>query len=134
MTTGTCAVVWIDEQEGRIAYLGAHDASPAPDGIRIHRRARAASPQDRRATDDHVFYQKIANDLASVHKFLVLGPADAKTRFLKHLHRYDPRLIVRLSAIETTERLTDEELLAAGQAHFKGAEPQFAHSPAFWSI
>lgn len=137
MTTGTCAVVWIDEDEGRIAYIGAHDArsiAAAPDGIRIHRRARAASPQDRRATDDHVFYQKIANDLASVRKFLVLGPAEAKIRFLKHLHRYDPRLIVRLSAIESTEHLTDEELLATAQAHFKRAEPQIAQPPAFWSI
>jgi stalled ribosome rescue protein Dom34 len=127
MTTGTCAVVWIDEEEGRVAYLGA-------DAIRVHRRSKVASPNERRATDDHVFYQKIANDLVSARRFLVLGPADAKTKFVKHLHRYDPRLIARLSAIESVERLTDDELLATAQAHFKRAALPLAQSPAFWSI
>jgi hypothetical protein len=139
MTTGTCAVVWIDEEEGRVAYLGA-DAEHAPQtaqtpgGIRVHRRSKVASPNEKRATDDHVFYQKIANELVSARKFLVLGPADAKTEFVKHLHRYDPRLIARLSAIESVERLTDDELLATAQAHFKRVELPLAQSPAFWSI
>lgn len=139
MTTGTCAVVWIDEEEGRVAYLGDDTehglrTAPAPGCIRVYRRSKVTSPNERRATDDHVFYQKIANDLVSARKFLVLGPADAKTKFVKHLHRYDPRLIARLSAIESVERLTDNELLATAQAHFKRAEFPFAQSPAFWSI
>jgi stalled ribosome rescue protein Dom34 len=139
MTTGRCAVVWIDEEEGRVAYLGADaEHGPrtalAPGGIRVHRRSKVASPNERRATDDHVFYQKIANDLISARKFLVLGPADAKTKFVKHLHRYDPRLIARLSAIESVERLTDDALLATAQAYFKRYEQQVARSPGFWSI
>jgi hypothetical protein len=139
MTTGTCAVVWIDEEEGRVAYLGpeAEDGlrtAQAPGGIRVHSRAKVAGPNERPATDDRAFYQELANDLVSARKFLVLGPTDAKTKFIKHLHRYDPRLIARLSAIESVEQLTDGELLAAGRAHFKRAEPPIAHSPAFWSI
>jgi stalled ribosome rescue protein Dom34 len=139
MTTGRCAVVWIDEEEGRVAYLGADAehgprSAQAPGGIRVHLRSKVASPNERRATEDHVFYQKIANDLAAARKFLVLGPAYAKTNFVKHLHRYDPRLIARLSAIESVERLTDDELLATAQAHFKRYEPRVAQSLAFWSI
>lgn len=132
MTTGICAVVWIERDEARIIFLDANAGLSQTD-IRCHRQAKPANELGRRATEKHVFYQKIANDLAEVRKFLILGPADTKTELVKHLHRFDPRLVARLSAIESMDRLTDEELLATAQAHFRRSMLPTTQ-PAFWSI
>ncbi|MDB5397586.1 MAG: hypothetical protein JWM91_5092 [Rhodospirillales bacterium] len=122
MATGTHAVVWIDHHEARIAFVS-HDATGEvilhPGHAKHHLRSKAGSPEGRRATEDHVFYQKVANDLAHIRGFLVVGPANAKTEFVKHLHRYDPRLVERLSAIESMDRLTDGELMDAARKYFK---------------
>ena len=125
MATGTYAVVWIDHHEARIAFIS-HDTADEvvvhSDNARHHLRSKAGSRDGHRSTDDHVFFQKIANDLAHVRGFLVVGPADAKTQFVKHLHRYDPRLIERLSAIESMDRLTDGEFMALSRKYFKRAD------------
>ena len=125
MATGTYAVVWIDHHEARIGFVS-HDAADEvivhSDHARHHLRPKAGNRDGHRSTDDHVFFQKIANDLAHVRGFLVVGPADAKTQFVKHLHRYDPRLIERLSAIESMDRLTDGEFIALSRKYFKRAD------------
>jgi stalled ribosome rescue protein Dom34 len=125
MTTGTYAVVWIDHHEARVIFVS-HDGSEElvlhPEHSQHHLCSKAGSPEGRRRSEDHVFYQKIANDLAKARGFLVVGPANAKTEFVKHLHRYEPRLIERLSAIESMERLTDPELVAAAKRYFKRAD------------
>jgi stalled ribosome rescue protein Dom34 len=130
MTIGTYAVVWIDHSEARIAFVS-HDAASQvvlhPDHSRHHTHARAGSPDGRRSTDDHVFFQKVANDLAHVRGFLLIGPANAKTEFVKHLHRYDPRLVERLSAIESTDRLTDGELMDVARKYFNRADQSIPH-------
>ena len=122
MATGTYAMVWIDHQEARIAFVS-HDATDEiilhPDNAKHHLRSKAGSREGRRTTEDHVFYQKVANDLAHIRGFLVVGPANAKTEFVKHLHRYDPRLVERLNAIESMDHLTDGELLNAARTYFK---------------
>jgi stalled ribosome rescue protein Dom34 len=131
MAIGTYAVVWIDHSEARIAFVS-HDATREivlhPDHTRHHTHSRAGSPEGRRTTDDHVFFQKVANDLAHVRGFLLVGPANAKTEFVKHLHRYDPRLVERLAAIESMGHLTDGELMDAARKYFNQADqliPQF---------
>ena len=122
MATGTYAVVWIDLEEARIAFVS-HDAASEivlhPDHGRHHARSKAGSPEGRRGMQDHVFFQKVANDLAHVRGFLVVGPAHAKTEFVKHLHRYDSRLVERLVAIESMDRLTEGALLDVARKFFK---------------
>ena len=110
MATGIYAVVWIDLEEARIAFVS-HDAASEivlhPDYGRHHARSKAGSPEGRRGMQDHVFFQKVAND------------AHAKTEFVKHLHRYDSRLVERLVAIESMDRLTEGALLDVARKFFK---------------
>jgi hypothetical protein len=137
MTIGTYAVVWIDQEDARCIFLDADaigDNQLRAEHIRSYHRARAGNQQERRATDDHVFYQKIANDLAPARKFLLIGPAGAKAQFVRHLHRYDPRLIVRLRTMESTERLSDEELVTTAQEYFQCADRPLTRHEAQWSI
>jgi hypothetical protein len=132
MTTGTYAILWIDHREARIVFVS-HDETDEvvlhADHSRHHTRSRAGSPEGARATDDHIFYQKIADDLAHVRGFLVVGPANAKTEFVKHLHRHDPRLVERLTAVEAVDRMTDGELLDAGRKYFKRVDRMIPPTP-----
>jgi len=125
MATGTHAVVWIDRHEAKIVFVdhdGAEEVVVRPEHTRHHLHSKAGSHEGYRATADHVFYQKVANDLADVREFLVVGPAQAKIEFLKHLHRYDPRLIPRLSGVESIDHPTDGNLRAIARQYFKQAD------------
>ena len=125
MATGTHAVVWIDHQEAKIVYVnrdGTEEMVVHPEHARHHLRSKAGSHESYRATADHVFYQRVANDLTDVRGFLVVGPAQAKTEFIKHLHRYDPRLFPRLTGVESMDHPTDGELNAMARQYFRRAD------------
>ncbi len=125
MATGTHAVVWIDHREAKVVFVdhdGTKEVIVHPEHERHHLRSKAGSQDGYRATADHVFYQKVANDLVDVREFLVVGPAQAKMEFIKHLHRYDPRLFPRLSAIESMDHLTDGDLTAMARRYFRGVD------------
>jgi stalled ribosome rescue protein Dom34 len=122
VTTGKYAIIWIDHHEARIVFVSREatdEITLHPEQSRHHPRSRSDSHEGYRPTEDHVFYQRVANDLAYVQGFLVVGPANAKTEFIKHLHRYDPRLITRLSGVESMDHVTDGELLTAARQYFK---------------
>src|ERR1700756_4685355 len=113
MTTGIHVVVWIDATEARIVSVEANASGEVvarPDSHKNHHRSRAGSHEGYRSTVDHVFFQRVANDLANAKSFMVIGPASTKTEFVKHLHRFDPQLFPRLSAVESADRMTDGQL------------------------
>ena len=122
MTVGTHVVVWIDATEARIVTVQANASGEVverPDHNKHHHRSRAGSHEGYRTTVDHVFFQRVANDLANAKSFMVIGPANAKTEFVKHLHRYDPQLFPRLSAVESADRMTDGQLADLARVYFK---------------
>lgn len=130
MTTGIHAIVWIDSAEARIASVCAGvtgEIVERPEHATHHRRSRAGSREGYRATVDHVFFQRVANDLANVKSFMVIGPAEAKTEFVKHLHRYDPQLFPRLSAVESADHMTEGQLAALARSYFKRADGMIRH-------
>lgn len=125
MTTGTHAVVWIDSTEARIIMV-----DPRATGEFVersehagrHLRSKAGSREGYRATADHVFFQRVANDLTNAKSFMVVGPANAKTEFVKHLHRFDPHLFPRLTAVESADDMTDAQLAALARDYFMRAD------------
>lgn len=130
MTTGTHAVVWIDASEAKIVSVDANatgEIVERPDSSAHHTRSRAGSREGYRTTVDHVFFQRVANDLARVKSFVVVGPANTKTEFVKHLHRYDPQLFPRLSAVETADHMTDAQLAALAREYFKRFDRMIPH-------
>ena len=122
MTIGTFAVVWVDQEQARSIFLDGDtlsDEQPSARQAHSYRRARVGNPDDRRSADDHIFFQRIANDLAIARRFLVIGPAEAKARFAAHLRRFDPRLVVRMRAIETAIALADDALVMTARDYFQ---------------
>jgi len=130
MPTGTHAVVWIDNTEARIVMV-----DPRATAMRVehsqnatrHLRSKAGSREGYRATADHVFFQRVANDLAAAKSFMIVGPANAKTELVKHIHRFDPHLFSRLSAVESADQMTDSQLEAFARDYFIGADRLIPH-------
>jgi hypothetical protein len=123
-------VVWIDATEARIVSVEANargELVERADDNRHHHRSRAGSHEGYRTTVDHVFFQRVANDLASAKSFMVIGPANTKTEFVKHLHRYDPQLFPRLSAVESANQMTDGQLADLARVYFTKTDGMIRH-------
>jgi hypothetical protein len=130
MPTGTHAIVWIDSTVAKVVTVDSRAAVEVVErsqNATRHLRSRAGSPKGYRAIADHVFFQRVANDLAGVKSFMVVGPANAKTELVKHLHRFDPPLFSRLSAIESAEDMTDAQLTALARDYFLRADRIIPH-------
>ena len=131
MSTGVHAVVWIDHTEARIVTVDPRAAVEAVEHAqtaRRHLRSKAGNREGYRPVADHVFFQRVANDLAGVKSFMVIGPANAKTELVKHLHRFDPPLFSRLSAVESADDMTDAQLTALARDYFARADRIIPHS------
>ena len=130
MPTGTHAVVWIDNTEARIVMVDPRATVRLVEhsqNASSHLRSKAGSREGSRAIADHVFLQRVANDLAAAKSFMIMGPANAKTDLVKHIHRFDPHLFSRLSAVESAERMTDPELEAFARDYFASADRVIPH-------
>ena len=130
MPTGTHAIVWIDNTEARIVRVDPRATTEVverSDNATRHLRSKAGNREGYRPVADHVFFQRVANDLASVKSFMVIGPANAKTELVKHLHRFDPPLFSRLSAVESADDMTDAQLAALARDYFLRADRIIPH-------
>lgn len=130
MPTGTHAVVWIDSTEARIVMVDPRATVKLVEhsqNATRHLRSKAGSREGYRATADHVFFQRVANDLAATKSFMIVGPATAKTELVKHIHRFDPHLFSRLSAVESADQMTDSQLEAFARDYFIGADRMIPH-------
>jgi stalled ribosome rescue protein Dom34 len=132
MPTGTHAVVWIDSSEARIVTVEPSAMAEIVEhsqNAKRHLRSKAGNREGYRATADHVFFQRVANDLASAKSFMIVGPANAKTELVKHIHRFDPHLLARLSAVESADQMTDAQLAALARDYFARVD-RVIHHPA----
>jgi len=131
MTTGTHAIVWIDNSEARIIMVDLRDTGEAVEHSQNagrHLHSKAGSPEGNRATADHAFFQRVADDLANAKSFMVVGPANAKTEFVKHIHRFDPHLFSRLTSVESADDMTDAQLAALARDYFVRADRIIPHA------
>jgi stalled ribosome rescue protein Dom34 len=130
MPTGTHAIVWIDNDEARIVTVDPRATVRVVEhsqNARRHLRSKAGSRGKYRATADHVFFQRVANDLAAAKSFMIIGPANAKTELVKHIHQFVPHLFPRLSAVESADQMTDGELEAMARDYFIKADRIIAY-------
>ena len=124
MPTGKHAVVWIDSSEARVVTVDPQATTEVverSENAKRHLRSKAGNREGYRVTADHVFFQRVANDLAAAKSFMIVGPANAKTELVKHIHRFDPHLFARLSAVESADHMTDAQLAAMAWDYFVGA-------------
>ncbi|HXJ01991.1 MAG TPA: hypothetical protein VNH44_12270 [Micropepsaceae bacterium] len=119
------AIVWIDHREARIFHFNKLEADSQiihPHNPDKHIHHKANSVGSGHAAEDQAFFHDIAAAIADAPAFLVAGPANAKTEFVKHLHRHHPELIEKLAGVETVDHPSDGQLLDYARRYFKAAD------------
>ncbi|TKD09947.1 translational machinery protein [Polyangium fumosum] len=117
------AVVWLDHNEAHIfhltpeSYAGEVIRSPHAHS-KLHRKAGPKASSGHANEDPH-YYHDVAMLLAGTEEILVVGPANAKDAFVRHLENHHHDLKSRIVAVETLDHPTDKQIVAHARAYFK---------------
>ncbi|MGB3809155.1 MAG: translational machinery protein [Parvibaculum sp.] len=115
------AVVWIDHHEAHIVEINLDEHSAA---TVLHKHAikhtqhSAGKSRSWRAPEDPAYYEDVVKALAGVGEILIVGPANAKLEFLKHLQAKHADLAAKVVGIETVDHPTNGELANYAAAYF----------------
>jgi hypothetical protein len=125
MTTYNHAVLWIDHNEAHAIYFDAHEADSkvihAPNSP-WHIHATSGTPAGTHLATDPKFLDQVSQALAAAREVLVLGPSSAKDDFVKHVGKHDKALAQHILGVETADKMSDAELVAAARRFFKAAD------------
>ena len=118
------AAVWIDHDEAKIFFLSpeAFDVSSvqAPHS-HVRRHEGITRERDRSADQEH-FFRDVARALEGAAEILVVGPAQAKIEFMKHVREHDKPLAMKVLGVETVDHPTDGQLVAHVRKYFRIAD------------
>lgn len=119
------AVVWIDHHEARVFHFSATDVESLvlhPEHPTRHIHHKANSVGSGRASEDHDFFQAVAQSIADAGAVLITGPADAKTQLNKYISQHDPKLMKTIVGVETVDHPSDAQLVAYARHYFKAED------------
>ncbi len=71
-----------------------------------------------KAQEDQKYYHDIAEALEGASEVLVVGPANAKLQFIKHIHAHDKDLVDKIIGVETVDHPTDAQVVAYARKYF----------------
>ena len=71
-----------------------------------------------KAPEDQKYYHDIAHALDGASEVLVVGPANAKLQFIKHVHAHDKDLVDKIIGVETVDHPTDAQVVAYARKYF----------------
>ncbi len=118
------AVVWIDHVEAHVLHFTREDVENKLVHGKPHRQlhTKKNAQASGHAAEDQGYFHKVAEALAGAQEILVVGPANAKTEFVKHLNAHDPELGRKVVAVETVDHPSDGQLLAYARKHFRAID------------
>ncbi|MCE9650093.1 MAG: translational machinery protein [Parvibaculum sp.] len=119
------AAVWIDHHEAHVVEFGTSGQSSETVKSRHpvkRRHVKAGSLSSWRAKEDPDYFNDVAGALEGVGEILVVGPADAKFAFFKHLQAKHPALAAKVVGIETVDHPSNGELVNYAKNYFHKVE------------
>ena len=119
------AVVWIDHREAHVLHFTPDEVEKTL--VHAHGKQRKTHHHkgvigDGKAPEDREFFGQVAASLAGAAEILVVGPAQAKNEFAKHLHEHAPDLAGKIIALSPADHPSDGELLKLARRYFVGAD------------
>jgi stalled ribosome rescue protein Dom34 len=87
-----------------------------------HLHFKGGSQASGRVAEDQGYFHKVAEALKGAQEILVVGPANAKAEFVKHLQSHDRELSKKVVAVEPVDHPTDRQLLAYARKHFRATD------------
>ena len=125
------AGVWIDHKEAIIVFAAtgadtAEETKKMQSGMEKHvrysgREASEGISEDHRdrqyATHLNQYYDDVITQLHDATSILIFGPGEAKGEFKKRLEHKGPD--ARIVGVETTDKMTDNQIAAKVREHYK---------------
>ncbi len=118
------AVVWIDHRQARVFHFSAEDA----DKIVVHadhpiREFKLGEKRTgHRLAEDQHFLEDVTKAVADAEAILVVGPANEKHEFVKHIERVHPGMRIKIEGVESADHPKDGELVAHARRFLKAAD------------
>lgn len=120
-TTYYHAVVWLDHAEAHVMHFIPEQVEkqiilPADPHKNLHIKSGKAGAG--KAKEDQKYYHDIAHALDGASEILVVGPANAKLQFIKHIHAHDKDLVDKILGVETVDHPSDAQVVAYARKYF----------------
>jgi len=118
------AVVWLDHRDAKVFHITTADASERDVQATNSSEHQAAGHKDRgksgkRPPVDKEYFEGIVAALGSAREILVMGPADAKTEFMKFVESHHKGMKDRVIGVEPAEHMTDHQVVEHARRFFK---------------
>ena len=116
--------LWIDHKKAVMVFVAGQDAEVKliSSNLEKHQRQSGVStPADdvrQRELTGHLttYYNGVVSCIRDAESILILGPGEAKGELKKHLENH--KLSGRIVGIETSDKITDPQLVALVRDHF----------------
>jgi hypothetical protein len=126
-------VVWIDHTEARVFHVqpetpGHAQPEPVDEATilsprhLIHRHPKGQGEAREHPDDAARFFHDVARAVESADTLLIVGPASAKTEFVKYLDAHERTLRAKVAGVETVDHPTDREMVAYARKYFKASD------------
>jgi stalled ribosome rescue protein Dom34 len=120
----TTVGLWIDHEKAVIVFVAGKDAEIERINSNIEKHQRqsgVATPADdvrQRELTAHLnrYYDEVVSCIRDAEAILILGPGEAKGELSKRLEK--EKLSGRIIGIETSDRMTDPQIVATVRGHF----------------
>ena len=129
MHTYVIYVIWLDSDIAKIFKIQAE--ASVPHVMHRHETDHHTSRDPEKHRHLEKFHHEIAAYLHDADEILVMGPGFAKDHFKTNLGtHHNGALAKKIVGLETTDRLTDPQILAASREFFKKHSGAYAIGPA----
>ena len=118
-------VVWMDHHEAHVQSFTRDESDSTfveARGKHCQVHHRKGSIDGAKASEDQEFFSRVGQFVENAHEILVVGPAQAKTEFVKYLQHHRPLLAKRIVGVETADHPTEGQLLDYARRFFRAAD------------
>jgi stalled ribosome rescue protein Dom34 len=114
-------IIWLTSNEAKVFKL-------APEGVEakhfhLHGMKHATEPYGKHSSGHHPesvgLYKDLTAYLKDSSELLIMGPGESKVHFKTYLEKHAHELASKILAIQTTDQITDGQILAQARAFFK---------------
>ncbi|MEO8102168.1 MAG: translational machinery protein [Betaproteobacteria bacterium] len=115
-------VVWLDHNAAHIIAFS-RDTAEAPVIVHspqhnVHQHQRSDRNAPTSAVAHPEYYESIIARIRKVPEWLIVGPANAKLNFSKHLNKRHADLVDHVIGMETVDHPSDGQLLGYARKYF----------------
>jgi hypothetical protein len=112
------AAVWIDHRQARVFHFNTEEW----DVQVIHPAHASDHHSDQKKWPDEAYLEHVTKSVLDAGAILVLGPANEKGEFIKHIEKAHPGLSSRIEGVEAADHPTDGEIVAHARRVLKSAD------------